>query len=88
MSHSRTKLLLARYYTVGALVKNISDWNGLNSLMTWSKALIYIALCHRAPSILVENIMRSGRNVAVLICMFLLILWAYAQVANVLLMCC
>jgi hypothetical protein len=71
------------YYTVGALFKNISDWNGFNSLITWFKALTYIAFCHRAPSILVENIMRSGRNVAVLICMFLLILWSYAQALHI-----
>jgi len=64
---------------VGATVKNISVWNGFNSLITWAKALTYIALCHRAPSMLIKNIMRSASNVAVLICLFLLILWAYAQ---------
>ena len=65
---------------IGGIVQTISSLNGFNCLLTWTKALSYISLFHRSSAMLIENITRSALNLGVLMAMFLIILWAYAQV--------
>ena len=64
---------------IGAVMKTVSDWNGFNSLLTWVKALVYISLFHRSPNMLIQNITRAAVNLGVLLVLFVLILWAFAQ---------
>jgi len=64
---------------IGGIVQTVSSLNGFNCLLTWTKALSYISLFHRSSSMLIENITRSALNLGVLMGMFLIILWAYAQ---------
>merc|ERR1719409_1163651 len=64
---------------IGSVMKTVSDWNGFNSLLTWVKALVYISLFHRSPNMLIQNITRAAVNLGVLLVLFVLILWAFAQ---------
>ena len=65
---------------IGGVVQTISNLNGFNCLLTWTKALAYISLFHRKSAMLISNITRSALNLGVLMGLFLMILWAYAQV--------
>lgn len=65
---------------IGSISQTIANLNGFNCLLTWTKALFYISLFHRSLAMLVRNITRSAVNLVVLTGLFLLILWAYAQV--------